>query len=347
MRFIGRRVTSSILAVLALSIWFLQAGAANAADNLDAFRNFVKAADYKNANFYIDNKLIDPKTLDTSQIFYDALSQSYFTDLNANAAKIDALYTYLNTLNAVDLNRKMTCGNQGQNFCLLADDLLSGASPAAIDYFTERGLDLNQRVAGLVPATVPLVVRLGTVYSLDDLNHFVGRGLVLGDETYPINELVNYTDNSLYDRKHGGNRLTMPDNYLSLRDQNLLDVLVIALGSGSSNQTPALMSAHRAVLCGFIAYAAPSFTPSFDYLTYILDAVPDFRGKAIGTQAEYNRQIYQPFPNACVAIVEGMAGSHAAIDAVISRFAGAGDVETANWLISIRQRDTAAAKAGK
>lgn len=338
-----RRLGSSFAGALAALL--LCSFAAAATENLQAFGNFVKAGDYKNANFYIENKLIDPKGLDTSQIFYDALIASYFKDLNANADKIDSLYGYLNALAPVDLNKKMKCGNQQENFCLLADDLMSGASTDAVDYFVERGLDLNQRVPGLVPATVPLVIRLGTVYSIDDLNHFVGKGLVLGDETYPINELVNYQDQAVYGSS--GNSLTMPENYLSLRDQNLLDVLVIALGTRLSGQTPAVESAHREVLCQFIAYAAPSFQPSFDYLSYILDAVPDFRGKAIGTQDQYNRQIYQPFPNSCVSLIEGMAASHAQIDAVVSRFAGSGDVETANWLISIRQRSSTAARAGK
>ncbi|MGN6552047.1 MAG: hypothetical protein ACTHJ3_19450 [Pararhizobium sp.] len=330
------------------AILLVTAGTARAqmppGDNNQAFRKFVADADYKSANFYIENGMIDPKTLDTAQIFFDVFMQNYAQKLTENAASIDRLYTYLNSLKPVDFNRKVTCGYQNQNACLLVDTLFTGAPRDAIDYFVQRGLDLNARVPGVVPATVPLMLRLGSTYSLDDLNHFVSEGLVLGDETYPINELVAYSDTGI--RGQYNSKLTMPGNYLSLRDQNFLDVLVIALGTevyGYSGE--AQESAHRSVLCGFITYAAPSFTPSFDYLSYVLNSVKDFRGGNIGAQKQSSDQIFQPFPDSCVSLVQGMAASHTRLAEVVASFTASGDIQTARWLLSIKAAPAASPRA--
>lgn len=305
-------------------------------DNTQAFRKFVEDADYKSANFYIENGVLDPKTLDTAQIFFDVFIGKYSQKLTENAASIDRLYTYLNGLKPIDFNKKVTCGYQNQNVCLLVDNLFTGAGRDAIDYFVQRGLDLNARVAGVVPVTVPLMLRLGSIYSLDDLNHFVSEGLVLGDETYPINELVAYSDSDI--RGQSGSKLMMPNNYLSLRDQNFLDVLVIALGTPAAGYgNDARESVHRGVLCSFITYAAPSFTPSFDYLTYLLNAVPEFRGANIGAQKQGGDQVYQPFPDNCVSLIQEMAASHDHLDQVVAGFTASGDIQTARWLLSIKR----------
>ena len=328
---------SGLARVLALAALIASACAGGAVaqqadDTATAFRNFVMSGNYDNANFYLTNKLIEAKDIDTSQLFFDVLMEKYATDLNANAGKIDKLYNFLTALVPIDLNRQMRCGYPGQErYCMLAGNLLTGARRDAIAYFVERGLDLNRQVAGIVPATVPMILRLGVNYSIDDLNFFVSKGMVLGDELYPVQDLASYLDTGLYNQQ-----LRMPDNYLTLQDQNLLDVLVIALGTRTHGQN-FQESAHKKTLCDFIAYAAPSFTPSFDYLSYVLETNEQFRGSNIGKMERESRSIYEPFPASCVTLIRNMAASHARVDKVISQFAGKGDVDTANWLIGIKQ----------
>jgi hypothetical protein len=307
-------------------------------DTLTAFSNFIKAGNYDNANFYLTNKLVTAEQVDTSQLFFDAFMEKYSKDLIRHAAQIDTLYNYLHALKPIDLNRKFRCkadyrydyDNQIRE-CLLASNLFTGANRDAITYFVDRGLDLNINVAGFISPTVPLLVRLGAVYSLDDLNYFVSRGMVLGDELYPIQVLSTYRDGQL-----NNGQLAMPANYSSMRDQNLLDVMVIALAS-QSNLQPPQEAARRERLCEFIAYAAPSFKPSFDYLEHVIQQVKEFRGANIDKMERYHSGLlYQRFPTPCVSLVRNMATSHARIENVISRFAGEGDVDTANWLITIR-----------
>lgn len=309
---------------------FSSTAAAQSADTLTAFSNFIKAGNYENANFYLSNNLLDPKRVDTSQLFYDALMERHWQNMPASLGAIDTLHQYLGALGPIDLNRVFRCSDDEDETCLLATSALRGADRNSVAFFVDRGLDLNLRVENHPPSTIPLLVRLGDVYTLDDMNYFVSRGLVLGDELYTINELASYRDRFLYDH-----RLNLPRNYLELRDQNLLDVLVIALGSRTRADDPQ-KSLHRAKLCEFIAYAAPSFSPSFDYLLYVLHAVEEFRGGRIGQMERYRDSVYQPFPTACVSLIQQMAISHSQVESVISNFAGQGDVDTANWLISIR-----------
>lgn len=323
-----------VFASVALAMASFSGGAAaqQTDDAVSAFRNFVMTGNYDNANFYLTNKLLEPKDIDTSQLFFDVFMEKYAKDLNANAGRIDNLYNFLNALVPVDLNRQMRCGHSSENrFCLFANNLFTGARRDAIGYFVDRGLNLNQQVSGIVPPTVPMIMRLGVSYSIDDMNFFVSKGMVLGDELYPVQDLASYSDSGLYN-----NQLRMPDSYNTLQDQNLLDVLVIALGT-RVNYDNAQESAHKKTLCDFITYAAPSFAPSFDYLSYVLETNEDFRGSNIGKTQRASRSIYEIFPASCVALIRNMAASHARIDKVISQFAGKGDVETANWLIGIKQ----------
>ncbi|WP_193177881.1 hypothetical protein [Oricola nitratireducens] len=303
-------------------------------DPLVAFENFVKDGQFDSASFYIQNGILKKEQIDTSQIFYDALTQKYSRDFDANFPKIRQIYDYLSQINPIDMNRVFFCGNNHESKCVMSTTVMSGIRPNYAAWFVERGLDLNQRVPDIVPATVPLIVRLGSYYSLNDLNWFAGNGLILGDETYPLQELANYRDSYI-----SGGGLNLPGNYLSLNDQNFLDMLVIVLGSTVLRRhDSAEVSRRRSIMCDFITYAAPSYKPSFDYLSYLLGTVQEFRGVNVGKQAKDGRLIYQPFPNSCVTLIENMAVSHAQLSNVISSFAADSDVATANWLISIAQR---------
>jgi hypothetical protein len=329
-----RAQAASLFFLCGILILALQGQRALAAteESIAAFSKFVEAGNYQDANFYLTNNLIAPAEIDTSQLFFSVVMKQFSNDLQKSAGQIDVLYKYLNEIQAIDLNRQVNCGG-GYNetsICLFVNNMLTGADRNAINYFVERGMNLNQRVPGIVPSTVPLFLRLGTKYSLDDVNFFVSKGLVLGDELYPISELASYRDRYLY-----SDQLQMPDNYLSLSDQNFLDLLVVALGTRTDDDDPH-QSVRRKNLCDFITYAAPSFTPSFDYLLYILNSVNDFRGANIGQMKRYSNNFFQPFPPSCVSLIQSMAASHSHLDTVISRFAGSEDVDTARWLISIR-----------
>ncbi|ODT79026.1 MAG: hypothetical protein ABS76_21810 [Pelagibacterium sp. SCN 64-44] len=304
-------------------------------NNTTAFQAFVAAGDYEKANFYLANGYVTAANIDSGQIFYTTLVEHYGGDLAANLGKIDRLYNYLAAISPIDLNRRFACGSDSAGICLLANTLSYGARPAEIAWFVTRGLDLNKREADIVPATLPLLTRLGTVYSMTDLNWFVANGMVLGDETYSIEELVGYEDRVLSTRDRY-RQLTMPDNFLNLGDQNLLDVLIIALATDVSVNARQ-QALRRDVLCNFITYAASAYTPSFDYLRHVLKSVPDFRGDNIGKQTQGNGGVYAVFPTSCVLLVKAMATSHAHLDQITSEFANQGDVPTASWLLSIQQ----------
>lgn len=331
----GKSVRAILLGAISacLVIGATPAGAQNS-DAVGAFNNFVLAGQYEQASFYIQNNLITADQVDSTQLFYNSFMKNFASQPAAKTAEIDALYSYLNAFEPIDLNQPVTCGYNGEFQCLFASDLMTGAPLATIGYFVERGMDLNIRVPGILPPSVPLLTRLGAVYSVADLNTLTAAGLVLGDELYPMAELASYQDSGLYNQ-----RLTLPDNYLTMSDQNLLDVAVVALGTrlGSLNQPQ--QSARRKTLCEFVAYAAPSFQPSYDYLDYLLRSVEEFRGKSVGILDRAGSNVaYEPFPAACVTLIQSMAIGHAKLDTVISRFAGSGDVETAQWLISIKQQ---------
>lgn len=337
-RFIGRA-----MAILLACACFVQPGAAQdaavtegavrqgAPRDTTAFEGFVASGDYTKANFYLANGFVTAADLDTSQLFYTVLRQNYMNDLARSTRAIDQLYNYLAALAPIDLNRRFACGS-GE--CLLVNHLLRGARPEQIAWFVARGLDLNKRDPDFIPATVPAMVRFGTAYSLTDINWLSANGMILGDETYSLDELVTYEDNYL--RPHPAYNLVLPASYLNMGDQNFLDLLVIMLATPVSSSERDESRRHD-TLCKFITYAAASYTPSFDYLEHVLNSVPKFRGGRIGEQVRDNAGVYMPFPTSCVTLIQAMAHSHARLNEVMDRFANAGDVETAGWLLTIMQ----------
>lgn len=304
--------------------------------NLGAFEEFVANGNYRDANFYLANGFLTAGDIDTSQLFYSVLHKRFEADIRRNARAIDELYNYLSPLGTIDLNRQFLCDRSGQDQCLLANDLISlRVRPNEVAWFVARGLNLNKRDVELVPATLPLITRFGSHYSLNDLNWFAANGMVLGDELYTIEELVNYRDRyigpSVYDEK-----LRVPSNFLNLGDQNFLDVLVMVLAT-DMYLNDLQQSRRRDALCNFITYAAAAYSPSYDYLQHLLDEVDEFRGGNIGKQVRSDGGIYAPFPPSCVSLVQAMAVSHARLNDVIDHFARTGDVNTASWLLSLMQ----------
>src|SRR5690606_13286419 len=155
---------------------------------------------------------IKPSEINTSQLFFDVFMEKLSKDLIGNAERINTLYNYLNELAPLDFNRTVRCGYRKESICLLANNLMTGAKPEVMAYFLDRGLDLNYRAAGIVPTTVPLLLRMGSIYNLEDLNFFTSRGLVLGSDTYAISDLAAYSDDYI----RYGNSLNLPASYLSL-----------------------------------------------------------------------------------------------------------------------------------
>lgn len=330
-KFVRRAMAPLILACLAHP-------AAAEAENLGAFEGFVANGQYRDANFYLANGFLSASDIDTGQLFYSVLDARFGNDIRRNIRGIDELYNYLAALGPIDLNRTFSCRTgTGADTCLLVNDLIvNGVRPNDLAWFVARGLDLNKREADFIPATVPLMVRFGSHYSLNDLNWFSGNGMVLGDENYTIEELINYRDPHVAYDYGTGRPLKVPSNFLNLGDQNFLDVLVMVLAS-DTDINPLQQSRRREALCNFITYAAAAYTPSFDYLQHVLDEVGDFRGANIGKQERGNGGVYAPFPTACVSLVQAMAVSHARLNQVIDNFARTGDVQTASWLLSLTQ----------
>lgn len=313
-----------------LSCAFL-AQPALAQPGLSAFRGFIAAGEYDDANFYLANGYVTAADLDTSALFYSLLHEQYIDALTRNGRAIDTLYNYLAAIAPIDLNRRFDCNDGGT--CLLVNDLMHGARPAEMAWFVARGLDLNKREADLPAATIPAMIRFGAGYSLADINWMSTNGMVLGDESYPIEELVSYRDGALRSYPY---ELELPDNYLNLGDQNFLDLLVVLLATDTGANSRSEARRHD-TLCSFISYAASAYTPSFDYLEHVLQSVDSFRGSFIGHQVQGDGGVYMPFPTACVSLLQAMAVSHARLNEVMDRFAANGDVETARWLLSLMQ----------
>lgn len=324
--------SSRKLAVL-LALLFTLSPISAQAQGVTAFQNFVAEGKYDDANFYLANGYVTAADIDTGQLFYDVLLGRYFSDLQRNGRAVDRLYNYLAALAPIDLNRRFTC-RDGAGECLLVNRLVQGTRPNEIAWFVARGLDLNRREPDIIPATVPLMLRFGTIYSLADINWFSTNGMILGDEDYSIDELTTYRDSFI--RNYYEHQLTLPSNYLNLGNQNFLDLLVVTLTS-RPERDDRLESRRRDTLCSFISYAASAYTPSFDYLKHVLGSIPEFRGAMIGKQSQDNNGVYQPFPTACVSLVQAMANSHARLNEVTDSFANQGDVATASWLLSLMQ----------
>jgi hypothetical protein len=318
---------------LSCTLFAQPAHAQSQSDESSAFASFVASGQYNDANFYLANGYITAADIDTSQLFYTILSNQYFSSITANIRAIETLYNYLAAIAPIDLNRRFDCGWRLEETCLLTNDLVHGARPTEMAWFVARGLDLNKREPDIIPATLPLMLRFGTEYTLSDINWMTSNGMVLGDESYSIEELMAYEDRVI---SRYSDNLTLPDNFLNLGDQNFLDMLVVLLGTERSH-SDRLESRRRDTLCQFITYAASAYTPSFDYLDFLMASVGDFRGSNIGRQMQADGGRYMPFPSSCAALIQAMAASHARLNLVVDRFAAQGDVQTASWLLSLMQ----------
>ncbi len=339
-----------ILNVCAIAVVFLLSDAksttsyANEDQTLTAYMNFLANGDFNNANFYLQNGLIDPATLDTARVFHHVYNQVYVQQREKSLPAVGQLYDYLSSIKPIDLNAPFVCDSTHReaSSCTLLNNLAQGMPVAVFRFFAERGLDLNRTHEGFVPATFSIIDQLGTQYYLADINALSASGMVFGDETYDPVVLSNddpYDRRNLYNRYAGNNgyrssrALNMPHNYLSIQSFNFMDVLVVALANDLSG-SQSRRSTRSEFLCQYIQFAAQSFRPSFDYLRYVLVNRDQFRASQIGNRVRDGRSTADPFPAGCVKLVAGMAQNHGRLNEVVSHFGAQGDVETARWLLT-------------
>lgn len=317
-----------------------------------AFVNFLAQGDYNNANFYLQNGLINPETLDTAQVFYDILHTRYWQNLNGPSQPVAVLHDYLSKLKPFDINQEMQCQSNRRQMtsrCTLLNDLAASKSAVTLTFFADLGLDLNKTFPKRTAATFDVINRLGTSFSLADIQMLSGKGMVFGDEVYEPVALASHYEigNPVSLNRNAAQRrgLQMPDNYLSLNQLNFMDVLIVALGNQQQYGRTPEASARDSLLCQYVTFVAAQMRPSFDYLGFVLSNRETFRAAQIGERQRARNAIYEPFPPACVALVAGMAQNHARINDVMSLFAARGDVETASWLLSLKAPATAATGA--
>ena len=293
-----------------------------------AFVEFIKSERYDQANFYILQGYIVPADLNPTQILYEVIRDRYDWNITDNLQPMSALLGYLSGVGPIDPNALVTCNSNSR--CGFGNRLVETAQPlAVIKLFVDMGLDLNVRHPGLTSVDVALITHLGSAYSVQDLNAFAAMGLQFGQTTVSIQDLGGFQYDMFYD-----GRYIMPSNYTALTNLNLLDMIVMTLGSlYESNQKPTV-AAKSEVLCDFAVYAAQSYTPSFDYLDYLLANRRDFRAENVGVVKDDYRAPYIPFPNSCVGLIRSMAASHARLADIMDRFAVSGDLATAEWLIT-------------
>lgn len=317
------------------------ASAFGAAEHVPAFVNVLKEGKYEDANFYVSQGYITVEDIDPSRVLFQVIDQKYRWQILDNMPAIEQLISYLRNFGTFDLNAPITCEVYGRtNICGVSDRLISTGQPMhVIEYFVEMGLDLNTRAVGDVPIELKVITRLGTEYSLENLNRLTALGLKIGAQRFSISDVLAVSHSTF----EASQRLfTMPGNYASIREFNFLDVLILTVGSlsesqssnGSATSGGAALASKTDFLCGFALHAAPSYTPSFDYLIYLLRNRSDFRARHIGTSLIRDRIPYMPFPDSCVTLIRAMAGNHARIQDVISAFAADGDIATAEWLIA-------------
>lgn len=325
-----------------LSSIFCSSAFANDAETKAAFSGKLAAKDYASANFYLSSGLIDGSQLETGQIFYDIYRKLYWKGRAGALNEVATLYNYLGRLRPIDLNARYNCHrrdmNDGQK-CALLNDIASGMPVAVFAFFAERGMDLNRVYDDLVPATYDIIDRLGTVYSLADIQALSRLGMAFGDEQYSSVRLAalrehRYTYNT--DPVVSGAAVDMPNDYLSIPYFNFMDALAIALANKARGASKARNSLRDSSLCQYIVFAASSFQPSFDYLRFILERRTDFRATKIGVRVRDGNTTAEPFPASCVALMGGMAQNHARLDEVVSYFGAQGDVSTARWLLSLK-----------
>lgn len=315
---------------------------ANDAQTKSVFSEFLAKQDYTSANFYLSSGLIDGAQLETGQIFYDIYRAVYWKRRAGSLNEVATLYNYLGRLRPIDLNARYKCNkrnNSDGQSCALLNDIASGMPVAVFNFFARRGMDLNRVYEDLVPATYDIIDRLGTVYSLADIQTLSNLGMAFGDEQYSSVRLAalreyRFTYNN--DPVVSGSAVEMPHDYLSIPYFNFMDALAIALANKAGGTSKARNSLRDQSLCQYIVYAASSFQPSFDYLRFILEKRNDFRADKIGVRVRDGNTTADPFPASCVALMGGMAQNHARLDEVVSYFGAQGDVSTARWLLSLK-----------
>ncbi len=315
---------------------------ANDAETKSRFSEFLAKRDYKSANFYLSSGLIDGAQLETGQIFYNIYRSVYWDRRAGSLNEVATLFNYLGSLRPIDLNARYKCNYQNhsdEESCALLNDIASGMPVAVFDFFAQRGMDLNRVYDDLIPATYDIIDRLGTVYSLADIQTLSNLGMAFGDEQYSSVKLAAFREYQYrYNRKPvvRGSTVDMPHDYLSIPYFNFMDALAIALANKASGASRARNSLRDQSLCQYIVFAASSFQPSFDYLRFILEKRDDFRATKIGVRVRDGNTTAEPFPASCVALMGGMAQNHARLDEVVSYFGAQGDVSTARWLLSLK-----------
>ncbi len=349
-------LSGALLAFIGTATLVLLATTAHAQVEKDqtqtAFVNFLAQGDYTNANFYLQNGLINPEALDTGQVFYDILHTRYWNALEGPNQQVSVLHDYLSKLQAFDINKEMQCqGQRGrmESRCTLLNDLAASKSAATLSFFADLGLDLNKTHPQRTAATFDVINRLGTGFSLADIQMLSQKGMVFGDEVFePVALAAHYEYGNpitLHQNTRQSRTLRMPDNYLSLNQLNFMDVLIIALGNQHNHRQSPQASARDALLCQYVTFVAAQMRPSFDYLGFVLSNRDTFRAAQIGERQRARNAIYEPFPPACVSLIAGMAQNHGRINDVMSLFAARGDVETASWLLSLKAPATASTGA--
>lgn len=312
---------------------FISSSARAASEHVDSFTQLVFSGDYKAADFYISNGYINAETIDSAQIFYDVLDLKYEWQIKSNVSNLAVLVKYLDDVDPIGLNRVFSCGYNRRDECTLANQLIKTEQPISIiQQFVDMGVDLNYSPPALPPLEPFLLAHLGRKYSVADLQKFSEMGFSFGGRTLELNALLpseNYQSSYF--------RLNLPVEEIRSTQINFLDLIVGVLGASNDwNRTNSYeTSKHSEALCSFAIYAAETYVPSFDYLSFLLKERPEFRANNLNITATSGRRIFHPFPSSCANLMMSMAASHAQIGTVISGLAAQGDVKTAKWFSSI------------
>lgn len=348
----GAAITLTAAAALLSYAWDAEAQA-QASQTEDAFIKFLADADYNNANFYLQNGLVDPAQLDTAQIFYDIVHARYWRSLEGPSQPVAVLHDYLTKLRAFDINQEMRCDNRsGRNegSCTFVNDLAAAKPALVLVFFADLGLDLNRTFPKRPSATFDVINRLGAEFTLSDIQLLSQKGMIFGDEVFEPAALAAHYEYgnslSLHPNVARHRTLTMPDNYLSLTQLNFMDALIVALGNQYQQPNSVQASARDTLLCQYVTFVASQMRPSFDYLTFVLANRSTFRAAQIGERKRSGNATFEPFPPTCVALIAGMAQNHARLNDVIALFGARGDVETARWLLSLKAPATASSGGG-
>lgn len=311
---------------------------------LAAFENFVISGDLKSAHFYLENKLLKPESIETSRLFGLALITSNSVQSSSapftikHMQSVDLLYNYLGAIQEIDLNGLFPCNRLGSEVnneyvCTLPSFLLSiDAPPAVFDYFLKKGMKLTAFSSDTLPPVVVFASKLGVTYGMQELNWFAGHGMPLGPETYTKAQLKDWGG-----LIHAGYSIRLPEDKPDTNPFNFIDVLSLSLVNSDYRRVD--LNKHRDFLCRYIAHVAAQQAPTFDHFSYLLMNVPEFRAARIG-QASHPEQ-WSPaqrevFPHSCRLLLEAMGRSSTQLGAMINHFSAEADLQTAQWLISLK-----------